>query len=315
MQFENPMTFVRAIKGAPASILFAFFYTRRVMTALELQQWTGYKGDNITVAVRLLVDLGWLAARSPRGPWCLIEGRQLPLMNLLEETQRNFAVESDLIGFEDEPLIIINSSSTYLTDPVNNNNKSLTPIKSDSGQMSAFRTPAELDALKGALNKHKIVGGKRAELIACEWVTAEYVHANVEFALADGKEAGRTVAWSIGIAINCMLDGIDQPGRRQNGHIENCTCQECSSQIDTQGYAMDLMKCVDCGAYPCECEHDVNCECIECKRNHPERFCQFAIVQDGEMLSRGNMRPGWTRTCGRLLVPEHKFCSEHEEEE
>jgi len=172
------------------------------------------------------------------------------------------------------------------------------------------RTSEELSSLNAALNKYKIVGGKRAELIACEWVTAEYVRAHVEFALAEPKPEH-----AVGRAINCMLDGIDQPGRRENGHIENCQCQECSAQIDTTGYSMDWMKCAVCDEYPCACEHDVNCECIECKRNHPERFCQFEIVQDGEMLSRGNMRPGWTRTCDRLLVPGHKFCSEHEEEE
>lgn len=87
MQFENMMTFVRAIKGAPASVLWALIITQRMMTALELQQWTGYKGDNITVSVRLLIDLGWVVARTPRGPWGLAEGRQLPLMPGIEQLQ------------------------------------------------------------------------------------------------------------------------------------------------------------------------------------------------------------------------------------
>jgi len=49
------------------------------MTNEELQRWTGYRHDAITPAVRLLVDLGWLTAHSPRGPWVLTEGFQLPL--------------------------------------------------------------------------------------------------------------------------------------------------------------------------------------------------------------------------------------------
>ncbi len=89
MHFENSMTFVRSIKGAPASVLWALLFTRRAMTSLELQQWTGYKDDNIKLAVRLLTDLGWITARSARGPWSLAQGRQLPL-----------TLESDLIGLE-----------------------------------------------------------------------------------------------------------------------------------------------------------------------------------------------------------------------
>lgn len=97
MQFENMMTFVRAIKGAPASVLWALIITQRMMTALELQQWTGYKGDNITVSVRLLIDLGWVVARTPRGPWGLAEGRQLPLMPGIEQLQGLENRDSDLI--------------------------------------------------------------------------------------------------------------------------------------------------------------------------------------------------------------------------
>lgn len=99
MQFENPITFVRSIKGAPASILIAFLFCRRAMTALELQEWTGYKGDNLTVALRLLVNLGWLAARSARGPWCLVDGWQLPLMGIDSKVDSITRGESDLIGF------------------------------------------------------------------------------------------------------------------------------------------------------------------------------------------------------------------------
>ncbi len=113
MQFENQMTFVRAIKGAPASVLWALMITQRMMTALELQQWTGYKGDNLTVATRLLVDLGWVVARSARGPWGLTEGRQLPLMPGIEQIAGFENPDSDLIGVG-----TLLSSSSSLNDLV-----------------------------------------------------------------------------------------------------------------------------------------------------------------------------------------------------
>jgi len=124
MIYENPQTFVRSIKGAPASVLFALFFVRRPMTGQELQRWTGYGDDNITNAVHLLTDLGWLVAITPRGPWSLSgKSRQLPLVNFFEET------ESDLIGIEP-------TTTTYRIDSgliVESSSKSKpSPIKSES---------------------------------------------------------------------------------------------------------------------------------------------------------------------------------------
>jgi hypothetical protein len=79
MSFENPMTFVRSIKGASASILLALLFTGRPMTNQELQRWTGYSESTISQATHMLLDLGWLSALGPRGPWTLTPGRQLPL--------------------------------------------------------------------------------------------------------------------------------------------------------------------------------------------------------------------------------------------
>src|SRR5512140_1718456 len=77
---ENPLTFVRSMKGAPASVLLALLFTGRAMTNRELQRWTGYASHAIIDAIGLLVDLGWLIAQSKRGPWLLAAGRQFPLM-------------------------------------------------------------------------------------------------------------------------------------------------------------------------------------------------------------------------------------------
>lgn len=167
MQFENPTTFVRAIKGAPASILWAFFFTRRVMTALELQEWTGYKGDNITVAVRLLVNLGWLSARSPRGPWCLCEGRQLPLMN----------DESDLIGFIPPSS---SSSSSKLNVPSN--------LEEQEEQ-----DDSDLIGVVAALDAAGIREPKRSMLAKLPHVTVEMINAHVERCKAEGLELGTAI--------------------------------------------------------------------------------------------------------------------------
>lgn len=178
MQLENSLTFVRAIKGAPSSILWAFFFTRRAMTALELQQWTGYKGDNITEAVRLLVDLGWLSARSARGPWCLVEGRQLPLMT-----------ESDLIGL---------SSTTTTTNSKQLINKSrvaevagTTPIKSELRQyLEDIGVPVEAN-LK-ACKMYGIGEPMATRLSEMKHVTPDFIAAHIR-SLVDGETKGLAI--------------------------------------------------------------------------------------------------------------------------
>jgi hypothetical protein len=79
MSLENPLTFVRSIKGAPASVLWALIFTRCAMTGRELQQWTGYADENVATATSLPRMLVWISAGSERGHWGLAEGRGSPL--------------------------------------------------------------------------------------------------------------------------------------------------------------------------------------------------------------------------------------------
>ena len=76
---ENPMSFVRLLKGAPGSILWALLFTRRAMTNQELQVWTGYADENVSKGLAFLEGLNWVTGRTSRGPWSLATGMQLPL--------------------------------------------------------------------------------------------------------------------------------------------------------------------------------------------------------------------------------------------
>lgn len=81
-EFVASMTLFRSLKGAPASVLCVLGFTRVPMTNQELQHWTGYAHERITTALRLLTDLGWVTAVSPRGPWLLAERGATSLMQL-----------------------------------------------------------------------------------------------------------------------------------------------------------------------------------------------------------------------------------------
>jgi hypothetical protein len=182
MQFENPMTFVRALKGAPASVLWAFVFTRRVMTAKELQKWTGYKDDNITLATALLVDLGWLVARSTRGPWCLADGRQLPLMSVAEEIVQSFPAE-----LEDE-----NEGKPAVT-------KRTIPIKSESVVYEIHGVTFEKNWQ--VCRSCGIGEPKASEISRLPWASPDFIKAHVESLYADQD---------IGLAIR-RIEGNELP--------------------------------------------------------------------------------------------------------
>lgn len=224
MKFENTMTFVRALKGAPASVLWALLLTRQMMTALELQQWTGYKGDNITVAVRLLVDLGWVVARSSRGPWGLADGRQLPLMPGLDDGEASKPSESDLIGF--------GSSTTTTTKEIIENKSSVVVAAQAMNPIFSelfFETEGVTfeDNFK-MCQRHAIGNPKATEISVCSWVSPEFIDAHVK-SLQPGETKGLAIVRILGNEfprkwdedIQNLPEQIDDNHRRQAEMREN----------------------------------------------------------------------------------------------
>ena len=273
MQFENTMTFVRAIKGAPASVLWALMLTQSMMTALELQQWTGYKGDNITVALRLLVDLGWVVARSPRGPWGLAEGRQLPLMSGIAQLEGFEKADSDLIGVSGvvdvdasyKMSLSSDSTTTTLTRGAN-------PIKSDSWS-------DEKKACFEALKEAGIKGKKARTLLTLPWLTVEYIrahHALVKTEFWDNpagmmvyRMEGEEPAPEIGDAktryreqeidrgkrgkeILVYTFDVDQEISDFMGHEKGCKCEDCRMLLSVHGDTRYV--CSTCKHFHCTCE-------------------------------------------------------------
>ena len=245
MRIDNPLELVRQLKGAPLSVYIACQIVRQVVSQNWICEQTGYTDHAVTRALSYLTGHNYLSRVT--GGWMIASGAiQLPLMAALpdEHEAASDLIENDFQKNRDNrdssaPIIIIDSPliNESLT---NNNNKDKNRdyrdsqiqdlgAESNSEALSSIdsacqRIPAELEALKAALKAHTIVGKKHDELVACEWVTVEYVHASVDFAKAEGREQ-----YAIGIAITRMLAHVDQPARRENGHIENCNCAKCKS--------------------------------------------------------------------------------------
>lgn len=178
--YENPMTFVRSCKGAPISVLVALSFLRRPATSLELQQWTGYKDDNITLATRLLAEMGWLEAITPRGPWALAEGKQLPLGAFIEG-------DSDLIG------TITATTTTEIKSIAervgsSKSKAARTPNKSESVVRENPRYEENIVACRGA----GIGFPTRETLSDLPHVTPDLIRAHVH-ALARGESIGLAI--------------------------------------------------------------------------------------------------------------------------
>lgn len=313
----QPQLLVQSLQGMRAQILFAFLFAGHAMDVDELMTWTGRSRQHHYVHLSALCVTGLLAKQT------MAHGRDVYLLGseLLPALQAWVAQigagahqlgsglallqESQKVTPGDAVIVLNPPQLTYIHSSLNNNNKAQESQKvTPETQMSGKRTPDEYSALLDALAKHKIIGSTKNKLIACEWVSAEYVLASVEYAIAEGK--GK---FAVGIAINRMLDQIEQPTRKENGHIENCQCDICAVPESNRASYSDWWKtpCADCGKINCECPHDDDCECMDCRRNFPERFCK-AIYE----YRHGNVR-GVYHECHDLAVPGTRYCAEHQD--
>ena len=75
---KDLIQFVQSVKGAPASVLLALGWAGRALSHKELLLWTRCGHDQITLALRSLVRLGWVTGRTSRGPWRLAKGHAIP---------------------------------------------------------------------------------------------------------------------------------------------------------------------------------------------------------------------------------------------
>jgi len=283
MQLENPLTFVRAMKGAPISILVAFMFAGKSLSNLELQQWTNYKDEAITPALKLLCTLGWLTAQSSRGPWCLAEGRQLPLMSV---GAFEYLAQTDHDRFEKHESGLTGYPATTTTTTIEERktdksvvvvDREMNPVKPDS---TVYETPGvTFEGNLKACRDGNIGEPKASQIAKMPWVSPDFIKAHVESLYASDR---------IGLAI-VRIEGNELPR----------LWLEEAQPVKKSGSSSFV--CADCGNHPCTCyEHEDDCLCIQCQSEHPERFC--AAVDHGRHGSR---------ECGSLVLPGQKYCERH----
>jgi hypothetical protein len=171
---EEMMLFVQSIKGAPASVLLALGCTGRYMSNEELQMWTRCGTVQIRLALRTLTRLGWLRARTSRGPWAIREEHRLPVVF-------SFTTGIDF------------KSTSSSGDSLN--------LTSRGEQLPGDRSDRLLQALYAAGIREPTA----TELSELPHVTLEYVQAHVL--------AARANHLTIGAAIEGMRKGAPAPGK------------------------------------------------------------------------------------------------------
>jgi predicted DNA-binding transcriptional regulator len=189
----NAKLLVQALKSSKAQVLMAFLFAGRAMDNQEIREWTGLERKTVDSTVASLIAMGLLGKQmAAHGrPIYVPAGDVLPLFQMSEK-------------WISEPVVVVEANSKALVSSIT----TITTIP----QMVGKRTSEEQAALQAVLNEYKIVGRMRGQLIACEWVTAEYVRAHVEGAIGENN-------WDqpVGMAITRMLENTPAPEVKANG--------------------------------------------------------------------------------------------------
>lgn len=296
-------------------VLWAFYFAWCALDVDEVIGWTGLKRETCYYALKSLEGdfLGTQALAHGRKVWFL-KSEMLPILHELatragdiQVIDANYEKSTELLDVSGKRTP--GGESVVVVESKLNSPTITTTTTTISDQESGKRTPAKWAALKVVLDEYQIIGKRRKDLIACDWIDAAYVRACVEYAKAEPANWNNPV----GMAITRMLEHVMSPAMRENGHPENCRCTKCKTD-DGDGF-----KRYTEGAYANwinnrdDEEHDEECACQRCRRDFPERFCQFTIVHESQRTSRTNTWREWTSRCGRLLKPGQKYCDEHEE--
>ncbi len=183
---QDRMLFVQSAKGAPLSVLVALAWAGRYLSHRELQIWTRYGHVQITVALQSLTRLGWVWARTPRGPWRLASGHQVPLA---------------FTPICTSALKALNDGDDTLRE--GQDSKEPTPSSARSGE------------LMKALADCRIWEPTASRIAALPHVTPEYIRAHVAQARREGLRVGAAIA-RIELGAPLPPGGEDQARSRQD---------------------------------------------------------------------------------------------------
>lgn len=221
MKIENPMRFVRELKGAPLSIVVLLALTGQALSNQAICAGTGYSDKTTAGALDYLAEVGMVVRAA--GGWRIAEGVQLALpmgsAQIADTEEITAKAPSTLSNSDDscgsrkisdsEPLVNI------VVNTIDLNKEDLTTNYINGEESEKFRLCLEAMAEVGIQATEKT-----RELARKEHVDALYILSHAEQVKREGQK--------VGLAIWRMAKGMPRPLRRMStGHLEGCECADC----------------------------------------------------------------------------------------
>lgn|GEM_PF-1286880 len=241
--FDNPLSKLRQLKGAPLSVFLACLWAHQVVSQSWCCEQTGYSDHAVTRALGYLTEHGFLAKVT--GGWMPAQAVQIPLGAVLPSGEEaNLDPENrDNRDFENKnrekrdfpfayPLINVNSDSidsslidslTLTTSDENREKRDSSPGVPEWWEETApgLSSGEVLERFK-ALNELGIFGDKAKEIAKDHHVTIDDMRAHVLLAKDEQWDS------PLGMAIYRLLNHIPAPKLQANGHVVGCRCDECN---------------------------------------------------------------------------------------
>lgn len=216
-------TTLRALKGAPTSIILALLVTGRSMTNKELRTWTGYSDKPITDALALLDTEGITQYNGRTYGWSLSAGQmQLPGIHKLSTGTAKLSTElstedrriSDL-GRVDRRISDLSRTTTTTTDLEVNRSKVV--VVQEGQNTEKLRSLLLSAGIRAKSRGMRELLSARVEVErAAAWVTY-WRWWKRERELKPGQPVDGRTYFTAGLLIRVLLDGDEIPGR----------CEEC----------------------------------------------------------------------------------------
>lgn len=164
MHNNNPMMFVRSLKGAPSSVLWVLVLVRQALTARELCAYTGYKLDSVREAMQVLSGYSLVVEqRRAHGEaaWSLGEGVQFLLPGVdpralsiagIELPEPEFCADEDgqnrIKSDSDDAMVIDADVQNRIKSDSGTDEDAQSWKKSDSGSLESRLDRETLESIK-----------------------------------------------------------------------------------------------------------------------------------------------------------------------
>ena len=238
IEYENPLSYLRQVKGAPLSILVALSAASQPVAAKWLGSMTGYSPNSITSALVLLSEMQLVSCNTHRTAWRLTNGvRQLPLSPAqIPDRKNRDPVTTTALSLNGKKK---NHSAEAAAFKVSDREKRDPDRKNRDPNSEEFHLSILKDVLLDIFHSASIMEPTSTTLYELDWMTIEYAEAHISQAQKNNDPTG--------LLIHRMKSHDPQPAR----HIDPDSPEHYRSFGYYHGH------CVSCW------ELEADCVCYE----------------------------------------------------